>query len=208
MNGSVYILKTQGHNVYKIGITSGKINDRIASLQTGCPHKIIYIFHAQVENEQVLEARLHKYFKLHRMQGEWFRLHSDQVLEAIQKIQLVQKESALKTLYAELTPTKKRDKRVINPEAFRLSDFPINDYRPLTELPEQAVLIKMLENFHDTLACFSVQKLKALDESYPLQYMRTIACFVKAIDRIDLWEQLQMSQYYSFDDLNTPYIAE
>jgi predicted GIY-YIG superfamily endonuclease len=209
MNGSVYIIKAHGQNAYKIGITTAKISDRIAALQTGCPYKIVYVFHSQVENEQALEAKLHKHFKGQKMQGEWFNLYPEQVVETIQIIQRIQRESAMKRVYAEIIPAKKQDKRVINPEACSLTDFPYIDYKPLTALPEQGVLIKLLEGFKGSLACFIAQILKIEDDNYgPLPYMRTIACFVKAIDRIDLWEQLQMSRYYRFDDLNTPYIAE
>jgi len=67
--GYVYFLKAG--NFYKIG-HSRSIKIRIGSLQTGCPHKIELA--GVVAGGSSFEKHLHKRFKKHKVNGEWFNV--------------------------------------------------------------------------------------------------------------------------------------
>jgi len=65
--------------IYKIGFTRGKPENRLKSLSTGNPHKmeIIKVFETKFNTK--LEANLHNMFKSKRINNEWFMLNVDDV---------------------------------------------------------------------------------------------------------------------------------
>jgi len=85
--GTVYLINIKRTDLYKIGITRGKIDKRIKSLQTGSPKKLILIdfFHSDFFNK--IEKILHRQLKPRKYQpedfdellGEWFELGQEDV---------------------------------------------------------------------------------------------------------------------------------
>lgn len=83
MTGFVYLLKSYNEevgDVYKIGISKNKIEERLRNLRTGNPNEIevIHIYHTKIKNSK-LEARLHRMFKHHLVKGEWYNLPTEDV---------------------------------------------------------------------------------------------------------------------------------
>lgn len=81
MNDFLYILQNGTTNQFKIGITNN-IDNRIASLQTGCPFELHLIkkwTHHNRKNILNYEKIIHQYFtkagKRIRNNGEWFFLN-------------------------------------------------------------------------------------------------------------------------------------
>lgn len=71
---SVYFIQAGNDGLIKIG-HARSVTKRLAALQTGSAHdlKVIYEMRGGLLEEQGLHAA----FKTHRVQGEWFRPHSD-----------------------------------------------------------------------------------------------------------------------------------
>ncbi|MEG4521039.1 MULTISPECIES: GIY-YIG nuclease family protein [unclassified Microcoleus] len=88
--GYVYLISAVGTGKFKIGKTSTSVESRIAQLQTGCPIKIRYVYHAFVEDINKAEKDLHLAFKQFRKIGEWFTLQLDDIKECITLMRLVQ----------------------------------------------------------------------------------------------------------------------
>lgn len=75
----------KNHKTYVYGITDGEkikigmsknVEKRLAQLQTGCATKLRIAWVKYVgtkrEKARILERRIHKEFKKHRLEGEWF----------------------------------------------------------------------------------------------------------------------------------------
>lgn len=69
MPGWVYVVGFAGY--VKIGFTSRSVEERIVSLQTGCPEPIAV--YATLRGSLSFERHLHDRFKSFHTQGEWFR---------------------------------------------------------------------------------------------------------------------------------------
>lgn len=69
---AIYFVHATGTDLVKIGFTDGNPERRVASLQTGCPHKLTLL--AAMEGTAEDEARLHSDHSAARVNGEWFRL--------------------------------------------------------------------------------------------------------------------------------------
>jgi len=181
MNGQVYILKVEGQNAYKIGITSGKISERISALQTGNPYKIRHIFSAQVENSANLEKFLHGHFQAKKMQGEWYQLDANQLAEAIRMIQYFQSEYALKLAID--TRTNVQDKSKTTPKQTEK----IDETEKVIRLLERSQYIGLydLVQFH--------LNIKNEDEIY--KKMDWIISLLRQLGRFDLWDK------YGIDDI-------
>lgn len=68
----IYFALAVGSRTVKIGHTSGRAEDRLAALSTGCPHDLVLLDSCWGDAKQ--EAELHDiYGDLHH-KGEWFRL--------------------------------------------------------------------------------------------------------------------------------------
>jgi hypothetical protein len=88
MTGKVYLLlmvDIEGKEFFKIGITSGSINKRIKSLQTGNPNKIQYLNHYESKEYRLIERMFHAKYNMNKTlaENEWFNLSNDEVLNFI-----------------------------------------------------------------------------------------------------------------------------
>ena len=76
--GLVYFVSYGEEGPIKIGFSS-RFEDRLAGLQTCCPHELKVI--ATVDAGMGLEKELQKKFSEHRLHGEWFTPHPDILAE-------------------------------------------------------------------------------------------------------------------------------
>lgn len=93
--GYVYLIHAVGTNKFKIGKTCTPVSYRINDLQTGCPIRLRYVYHAYVENMNQTERELHYRFSDFRSIGEWFTLSHSDVKECITLMRLVQTTPSL-----------------------------------------------------------------------------------------------------------------
>lgn len=69
---AVYFIRSGGPDGFiKIGVTSGRVEARLSSLQTGNPHKLTVL--ATIDGGPEVELKLHRRFAAFRVDGEWFR---------------------------------------------------------------------------------------------------------------------------------------
>jgi hypothetical protein len=70
MSGIIYFAQAGDHGPIKIGYTSSAPEERLATLQTGCPSplRLLGTRHGTGGHERYLHAR----FASHRLGGEWF----------------------------------------------------------------------------------------------------------------------------------------
>ena len=68
----IYLINAQDTNLYKIGYTEN-LENRIKSLQTGCPHKLKTI--KSVVGTLRQEKELHRFWNHTRKSGEWFEFN-------------------------------------------------------------------------------------------------------------------------------------
>jgi hypothetical protein len=87
--GYLYLVCAVGTKRFKIGRTLN-IQSRIKKLQTGCPFRLRYVYHAYVGNVNLCEIELHKKFDHLREIGEWFTFELSDVKECILLMRLVQ----------------------------------------------------------------------------------------------------------------------
>ena len=89
--GTLYILALEdpsGGRVppfYKIGVTTGPLSNRVRSLQTGNPFRIIVTHQVKMDGCEVVEKTLHEMFSKNRRILEWFSLTNRELEEAIEK---------------------------------------------------------------------------------------------------------------------------
>lgn len=81
MAGYVYLLCDKGKdNTFKIGVTRGKIENRIKKLQTGNSEEIFLSNYYETECPFFIERLMHdKYFKDRKI-GEWFTLDNESII--------------------------------------------------------------------------------------------------------------------------------
>lgn len=77
--GKVYLVGIPEDDLYKIGWTRGKIEDRIAPLQTGNAKKIEVIHLFETDHHVKVEGWMHRMHGSKRMEGEWFELTQEDV---------------------------------------------------------------------------------------------------------------------------------
>lgn len=82
LNGFVYFIQGENGGAIKIGYTYN-IDQRIASLQTGYPDKLLVL--ADIPGDEVVESELHKIFSEYKLRGEWFK-PSDELISFIRHI--------------------------------------------------------------------------------------------------------------------------
>ena len=85
-NNATYILKTKGHNYYKIG-RSCNVEKRIKSLQTNCPFKLEILI--KVADCSLNEKYWNKHFEKYKTCGEWYKFQDKQVRELIYAIKKI-----------------------------------------------------------------------------------------------------------------------
>jgi len=78
--GYVYLVKCEGTDFYKIGISKSTVKNRLSSLQSGCPFKLTLLHKVHCNHYSLLESELHKKYSKHRGIGEWFKLSDSLVL--------------------------------------------------------------------------------------------------------------------------------
>lgn len=78
-SGFVYLICDSERDCYKIGVTTGKIENRLKKLQTGngCELHIVDSFYTN--NPFLMEKILHKVFFKSKKKNEWFNLNNDEV---------------------------------------------------------------------------------------------------------------------------------
>jgi len=96
--GYLYLVTALGTGKFKIGKTLNHVPNRIKELQTGCPFRIRYVYHAYVGNVNLHERELHKKFNHLQEIGEWFTFESDDVKECILLMRLVQESEPEKSV--------------------------------------------------------------------------------------------------------------
>jgi hypothetical protein len=77
----VYLIQMEGTNVYKIGATKQRVDERLRQLQTGNGKKLIKISEYPTQYGYKLETALHAQYRLERIDenSEWFTLTVEQV---------------------------------------------------------------------------------------------------------------------------------
>lgn len=85
--GFVYAIAEMGKDgilpsAVKFGITTGTIDKRLSSLQTGNPNKLVVLSILIFSSEEIArmcEKLIHYNLSSHRMEGEWFSLNEEVV---------------------------------------------------------------------------------------------------------------------------------
>ena len=78
--GYVYLVGDWGkEGTYKIGVTRGKIENRIKKLQTGNSGDIYIVDYYRTEYPFFMEKNLHLRFHGSKVRDEWFKLTADDV---------------------------------------------------------------------------------------------------------------------------------
>lgn len=83
-NGYLYFIRIKGKNIYKIGI-SNDYSQRILSIDSYLPYEIETILIIELENNKILEKKLHLKYAKQNLRKEWFTL-SDKDVNDIKKI--------------------------------------------------------------------------------------------------------------------------
>lgn len=81
----LYVLEIKKLETYKIGVTDN-LEKRIKQLQTGSPEEITVVNYFEYELPKQafkIEKILHKKFKKHQTQGEWFKGISTKDIEKV-----------------------------------------------------------------------------------------------------------------------------
>ncbi len=72
--GTVYVIRCEGTDCYKVGITRGEVGERLRELQTGCPYRLVVVSSVIVDNALRVEGLLHEALAGSHVRGEWFTL--------------------------------------------------------------------------------------------------------------------------------------
>ena len=70
----VYIIQAEGTDRFKIGITKNSVSNRIKSLQTANPHKLVEVFSFESKYATQVERAVHRFHYSNKLEGEWFEL--------------------------------------------------------------------------------------------------------------------------------------
>lgn len=81
-SGCVYFIESSS-GVFKIGMTRGLPEDRMAQLQTASSDRLTIFRAVNVSDPKNLEKLLHEHFAEYRLKGEWFRISRDMIDEAL-----------------------------------------------------------------------------------------------------------------------------
>ena len=93
---NVYIIKCQNTNFYKIGV-SDNIEDRLKSLQTANPRKLILVSGFICKEPFKLEKIIHSQYKNERREGEWFEINDIPKLKEFMRNQVFEMNNAYYT---------------------------------------------------------------------------------------------------------------
>lgn len=79
--GCVYLLgDLEKENYFKIGVTRGKVENRIKKLQTGNSGEIYLVSSYETNHPFILESLLHKKYANKQILNEWYELTPEEVL--------------------------------------------------------------------------------------------------------------------------------
>jgi hypothetical protein len=76
IKGTIYILKCNRTSLYKIGLTSRSVFDRLKVLKTANPDIVMYNYYENIEDIYLEEKLMHKKINKKRIDGEWFNLNN------------------------------------------------------------------------------------------------------------------------------------
>ena len=79
MDGIVYLICDTANNLFKIGVTKGKIENRIKKLQTGNATELFLSNYHTTKYPYRMEKMLHTHFENKRVLNEWFELTNEDV---------------------------------------------------------------------------------------------------------------------------------
>ena len=92
--GYVYLLGDSGQkNLYKIGVTKGKIEKRIKQLQTGNSNEIYLVNFFETKYPFYMERILHSKYQLSKVKNEWFFLSDKDVNDFISSCTLIEENT-------------------------------------------------------------------------------------------------------------------
>jgi len=76
---NIYLINQENTNLYKIGITKKDPLKRLKELQTGNGNNLLLIKTFKTKNDFKLESALHAFYKMNKINSEWFELTQEQV---------------------------------------------------------------------------------------------------------------------------------
>jgi len=76
--GKVYLIATEDDQ-YKIGMTTGTVNERIEQLQVGNAKRLEFVNEFETKHFKRVERFMHNVYSAKRMEGEWFSLTEEDV---------------------------------------------------------------------------------------------------------------------------------
>ncbi|BBO74356.1 hypothetical protein DSCW_17730 [Desulfosarcina widdelii] len=85
MGGWIYIIEEMGQHLFKVGYTTTNPHDRLRQLQTGNGSKLDLLSAFTCQYPEDFEREFHKLLEkqAQRMQGEWFALPREQMLDIL-----------------------------------------------------------------------------------------------------------------------------
>lgn len=86
MSGWTYVAEAVGQNLFKIGFTTTEDpDDRLRSLQIGCPHKLelLIAFHSPTPREFEVALQGAARVGIRHVHGEWFACPREEMLDAM-----------------------------------------------------------------------------------------------------------------------------
>ena len=78
-NGYVYLICDPGTDKFKIGVTTGPIENRIKKLQTGNPTELFISAYHKTDYPFRIETMLHNKYKSFNVLNEWFDLPPSEI---------------------------------------------------------------------------------------------------------------------------------
>lgn len=99
--GTVYLLGDScKEGVFKIGVTTGKVENRIKKLQTGNAGEIYLVNSYETDHPFVMEKMLHTKYFADKSLGEWFELPLEEIVAFTETCEKMQRNiNALKNNY-------------------------------------------------------------------------------------------------------------
>jgi ribosome-binding protein aMBF1 (putative translation factor) len=89
--GTLYAIASEGTALVKIGCTTGTVEKRLKSLQTGQPFSLHVLASVPVEADvQRIEKQVHAFLAQERRRGEWFEISLDAAALAALVVRAVQ----------------------------------------------------------------------------------------------------------------------
>jgi len=81
--GTVYFLRAENKDLFKVGVTRNELSRRIAGIQTGCPYQLHLYGRIDLPTFQSIERAIHDEWKDKRRRGEWFAATAAEVNEVL-----------------------------------------------------------------------------------------------------------------------------